>query len=68
MRNTLDRSSLPRPRILPQVQEEEGGEDPDTYVDEELEEADVASEQTSVRVQSPSALVVRHQVFIPFPG
>jgi hypothetical protein len=49
MRNTLDRSALPRPRLLPQVQEEEGANDPDAYVDEELEE-DVASEQTSGRV------------------
>jgi hypothetical protein len=48
MRNTLDRSALPRPRVLPQVQEEERN-DPDAYVDEELEE-DVASEQTSGRV------------------
>ena len=59
MRNTFDRSSLPRPRILPQVQEEEDAEDPDAYVDEELEEEDVASEQTSARVQSPSALTLR---------
>lgn len=50
MRNTLDRSALPRPRLLPQVQEEEG-DDPDAYVDEELEE-DVASEQTSGRVRA----------------
>jgi len=49
MRNTLDRSALPRPRLLPQVQEEEGANDPDAYVDEELEE-DVASEQTSGQV------------------
>ena len=49
MRNTLDRSALPRPRLLPQVQEEEGDEPDEEYVDEELEEYE-GSEQTSAQV------------------
>ena len=60
MRNTFDRSSLPRPRILPQVQEEEDGEDPDALVDEELEEEeeeDVVSEQTSAQVQAQAPCI-----------
>lgn len=57
MRNTLDRSALPRPRLLPQVQEEEGDEPDEEFVDEELEEYE-GSEQTSAQVCSFRVLVV----------
>ena len=57
MRNTLDRSALPRPRLLPQVQEEEGDEPDEEFVDEELEEYE-GSEQTSGQVCSLRVSVV----------